>query len=202
MRRGKSSGLSPATARIVPAVFALQRRCDLFPGIQHRRPVVGCRYQSNLLRRLIGNIDCHVVLLRLRIQFLRPFNHSHVGKTADPDLLHLTFGPRPCYPIEGIRGGYYKSSLRRETRAGIPQTVYLARREDNSIDEPRQHAEVAVRIFKENHAEYPVGAFNIALRYETIGNGQSIRSRWDGLSTTTTNAADDADDAHADERHD
>jgi hypothetical protein len=97
--------LSPATARIVSTVFALVRRCGLFPGIEHHRPLVGCCYQGKLLRRFIGNIDYHVVLHRCGIKFLRLLNDSDVGKPSDPDLLHLTFGPRLFYPTEGIRGG-------------------------------------------------------------------------------------------------
>ena len=97
--------LSPATARIVPTAFALVRRCGLFPGIEHRRPVVGWCYQGKLLRCFMGNINDHVVLLRCSLQCLRLLNDSDVGKPLAPDLLHLTFGPRLFYPTGGIRGG-------------------------------------------------------------------------------------------------
>lgn len=111
--------LSPATARIVSTVFALARRCGLFPGIGHRRPVVGCCCQGKLLRRFIVNIEYHVVLLRCSIQFLRLLNDSDVGKPSDPDLLHLTFGPRLFSRPRESGVGYHKSSLRGDTRAGI-----------------------------------------------------------------------------------
>ncbi len=111
--------LSPATARTVSTVFALLRRCGFFPGIEHGRPVVGCCYEGKLLRRFMGNIDYHVVLLRCGIQFSRLFNDSDVGKPSDHDLLHLTLGPRFFCPTGESGVGYHKSSLRGETRADI-----------------------------------------------------------------------------------
>jgi hypothetical protein len=78
--------LPPATARIVSTVFALLRRCGLFPRIEHRRPVAGCCCQGKFLRSLVGNIDYHVVLLRCSIQFLRLSNDSDLDKSSAPDL--------------------------------------------------------------------------------------------------------------------